>query len=298
VIEPGRSITVMVTFTPTTAGNFSGEFGLETSAGNAVVDLTASAVTPGAIKVEGESLEYGKVTVGSSETESFTVTNTGGTAVPITKSKPPIGGEFTATTSLAAGTRIEPGESLKETVKFTPTTTGPTSAVWSIEGKDTTGLHDVTLDGEGVMAPTTFEVPTPPSTTPATSLVSPLGGTLSFTETKEPVLSLTRLQFRAQSPRESRKQRRIVSYTLSTAATVVVAVYRQTTSRRCTHGARTCSRWIPTGIRRKTVGHQGANSMTLNLTTLTAGDYRLEATPIARSGASGDPQYLRFRRAS
>ena len=298
VIEPGRPITVTVRFTPTTAGTFSGEFGLETTAGNAVVDVTASAVTPGAIKVEGGPLEYGKVTVGSSETKSFTITNTGGTPVPITKSTPPTGGAFAATTSLPAGTTIEPGESREETVEFMPTTTGPTSAAWSIEGMDTTGLHEVLFNGEGVAAPATFEVPTPPSTTPTTSLVSPLGGTLSFTETKEPVLSLTRLQFRAQSAQKSHKQREIVSYALSTAATVVLAVYRQTTSHRCTHGARTCSRWIPTGIRRKASGHQGANSLSLNLASLPAGTYRLDATPVARSGVSGQTLSLHFHRYS
>ena len=116
--------------------------------------------------------------LGSSESKSFTVTNTGGTAVEITKSKPPIGGDFAATTSLSEGTTIAPGESLTETVKFTPTEVGPASADWPINGKDATGPHDVQFSGIGVVQgqPTgeanEHEHPT------GETLVQPIGGGL------------------------------------------------------------------------------------------------------------------------
>ncbi len=150
-IEPGHSITVTVTFNPTEVGAFNGEIGLQTSAGSEAIGLSGAAGLPGALEVEDEKVEYGQVAIGSSEFRSFTVTNTGGTAVEITKSKPPFGGAFAATTALSEGTTIAPGESLTETVKFTPTETEPASADWPINGKDATGLHDVQFNGVGIV---------------------------------------------------------------------------------------------------------------------------------------------------
>jgi hypothetical protein len=148
-IEPGKSVTVTVTFHPASEGEFHDEFGMETTGGNGTVPVSGSAGPPGVLKITSQKNEFGEVAVGQTATKSFTITNTGGTNVSISKSKPPGGGEFAATTSLAEGTTIAPGETLTETVAFTPTATGPTSGVWLINGNDTTGLHEVTFTGIG-----------------------------------------------------------------------------------------------------------------------------------------------------
>ena len=150
-IAPGGSVTVNLTFEPTAEGNFSGEIGMETTGGNVSVGLVGSAGTPGTLKITGETNEFGNVAVGSTATRSFTVTNTGGTAVAITKSKPPSGGAFAATTSLAEGTTIAPGETLTETVAFTPTAPGYASATWALNGDDTSGLHELKFSGTGTV---------------------------------------------------------------------------------------------------------------------------------------------------
>ena len=150
-IEPGKAVTIQAAFDPTTEGNFSGELALETSAGTATVSLAGSAGTPGVLKVSSEQNEYGNVNVGATATRSFTVTNTGGTAVTITKSKPPTGGSFSATTSLPEGTSIQPGETLTETVLFTPGAAGYASGTWALNGDDTTGLHELRFSGSGVV---------------------------------------------------------------------------------------------------------------------------------------------------
>jgi lectin family protein/ASPM-SPD-2-Hydin domain-containing protein/HYDIN/CFA65/VesB family protein/putative pyrroloquinoline-quinone-binding quinoprotein len=150
-IPAGGSITVNLSFEPTQEGNFNGEIAMETTGGNAAVGLVGSAGTAGTLKISSESNEYGPVQVGASATRSFTVTNTGGTTVTVTKSKPPSGAAFAASTSLAEGTTIAPGETVTENVVFTPTAPGYTSAAWTINGDDSSGLHEVSFKGTGTV---------------------------------------------------------------------------------------------------------------------------------------------------
>jgi hypothetical protein len=179
-IEPGHSITVTVVFNPTEVGDFNGVIGLTTSAGKAAVGLSGSAGLPGALHISSETNEFGRVPVGSDVTRKFTVSNTGGTAVMVNKSKPPSGGEFTATTSLPEGTTIAPGETLTEEVVFTPTATGPADGVWLINGTGTSGLREVHFSGVGTAEPTvaTAAAPTVEAVAPSTSFTTQiLGGT-------------------------------------------------------------------------------------------------------------------------
>ncbi len=286
-IEPGHSITITVTFKPTETGAFTGEVELGTNGGKEAIALSGTAGLPGALYIENEALEYGQVPLGSSESKSFTVTNTGGTAVALTKSKPPIGGAFTATTSLSEGTTIAPGESVTETVKFTPTSTGPASDDWPINGEhNSTDLREVTFSGEGFVP-----APVPPVTT----IVTPMQGLSPFTETKPPLPSLTKLQVRARSSMTTHhKPKLVIAYSLTTSATVELAVTHLTVSHHCARGVRTCDHWLPTKVKTKVSAHLGSNSTTLSLAGLTAGEYRLAATPVGRTGATGLTRYLHF----
>ncbi|HEX7609074.1 MAG TPA: choice-of-anchor D domain-containing protein, partial [Solirubrobacteraceae bacterium] len=151
-IAAGAAITVTLTFDPTQAGNFSGEIGMETTGGNKAVGLSGSAGSSGALQITNETNEFGPVAVGATASKSFTVTNTGGTTVTITKSKPPSGGAFAATTMLAEGTTLAPGASATETVVFTPTGPGYAGGAWVLNGDDSTGLHEVAFNGTGTVA--------------------------------------------------------------------------------------------------------------------------------------------------
>jgi len=148
-IAPGGSVTVEIAYDPTAEGSFKDELGIETTGGNGSVGLSGSAGPPGVLKITPENNEFGEVEVGKTVSRSFTISNTGGTNVSITKSKPPSGGAFAATTSLSEGTTLAPGATLTETVTFTPTAPGPASGVWVINGDDSSGLHEVTLSGTG-----------------------------------------------------------------------------------------------------------------------------------------------------
>ncbi len=180
-IAPGGSVTITLSFDPTATGAFSDEIELETTGGNVAVGLSGSAGEAGALQIASETNDYGQVALGASAAKTFKITNTGGTTVTITKSKPPSGGAFSATTTLAEGSTIAPGASVTESVTFTPTAAGATSGVWEINGDDSTGLHAVNFSGAGVAS----AIPAP--ATPAWSLngsATIATGTLKLTETK------------------------------------------------------------------------------------------------------------------
>jgi iron transport multicopper oxidase len=174
-IAPGGSITVTVSFDPTSKGIFSDEIGLDTTGGSSSVGLSGSADEPGRLEIESESTDYGPVPIGASVTRAFTIKNAGATAVTITKSKPPIGGAFAAITSLPEGTTIAAGESLREEVSFAPTGLGQARGEWVVNGNDTTGLHNVLFQGRGV------EARPPVTATGAASAVTQTTATLNAT---------------------------------------------------------------------------------------------------------------------
>ena len=148
-IAPGAAVTVTVSFGPTSTGDFSSSVGLETTGGIGTVGLTGTSAVAGVLQIVSAINDYGPVAVGTSATRNFTITNVGGTAVTILKSKPPTGGAFVATTALAEGTTIPAGGSVTESVVFTPTASGVFTGSWDINGNDTTGLHQVQFTGTG-----------------------------------------------------------------------------------------------------------------------------------------------------
>ena len=137
-----------VAFDPTQLGTFNDSIGLETTGGNGQIGLSARPALRGRCRSTAWSTNTARSSWAVSPTKSFTITNTGGTAVTITKSKPPIGGEFTPATELPEGTTIQAGESVTEQVTFAPTELGA-AGEWLINGEDTTGLHAVLFTGIG-----------------------------------------------------------------------------------------------------------------------------------------------------
>jgi hypothetical protein len=139
-----------VTFAPTAIGSFVDHLIIDSTGGVVDVQLSASAAPPGKLTIEPLTLDFGKVAVGDAKSASFKITNSGGSAITINKSKPPALGPFIATTVLDEGTLIAAGASLVQTVVFKPSAVGAASDGWVLTASDGSGQQTVGFGGEGV----------------------------------------------------------------------------------------------------------------------------------------------------
>jgi hypothetical protein len=137
-LAPNASIPLTVQFAPMTSANFTNSVTIQSDSlgGTLTVPLSGGGGTAPHLVISSLSLDYGDVPVGSTHSMSFTVSNTGGSNLTITKSKPPAAGLFIPQTSLPEGTVIASGMSLTETVSITPTTAGSFTDFWTLDGDD------------------------------------------------------------------------------------------------------------------------------------------------------------------
>jgi HYDIN/CFA65/VesB family protein/ASPM-SPD-2-Hydin domain-containing protein/putative pyrroloquinoline-quinone-binding quinoprotein len=158
-VGPGESLTEHIEFAPTAEGAAAGVWLITGDDSTGLHEVKAggtgvAATTPGKLDVEEGPIEFGTVSLGASSERSVDVTNVGGSAVQISESVPPSGGEFSATTSLVVGTTIAAGQSVVEHVKFAPTSSGAATGEWRITGDDSTGQHKAHFSGTGASAAT------------------------------------------------------------------------------------------------------------------------------------------------
>ena len=147
-IAPGASVGVVITYAPINVGQYSSGLTVNSDTGGSVtLDLSGTAGNPGVMTVTPTTINFPSIPVGSTETESFTVSNTGGSVLTINKSHYPVGGTFIATTALNEGSQLQPGQVLTETVKFAPTTAGTFTDQWILNGDGNSNLTYVTFHG-------------------------------------------------------------------------------------------------------------------------------------------------------
>jgi iron transport multicopper oxidase len=289
-LAPGNSLTVDISFDPTSAGTYTPdvyEIVLHSTGGDVSVGLSASAGAPGNLQFSSQAIDFGSTALGSTATQSFTITNTGGTTVTIEKSKPPFGGAFAPSTSLPEGMTIPAGQSVSETVTFAPNSAGPATGVWQITGNDETGLHPVQFTGRGATPSATG-----PSTGPGAGSTGP-GSSSTPGTTKTP---------RAPKLNGSLASSRTLSglyinYTAMKAGVSRFVLERLAVGRRGTHGCvaatarnrshATCTLWLVVAsfTHRDRVG---ANKLRLEAYVsprkLVAGRYRLKSTLLDSAG--------------
>src|ERR1019366_8494269 len=120
------------------------------SASTINVPLSGSAVTPGALSSSPSSLSFGSVTVGTNQTQSETVSNTGGTSVTISGITAS-GAGFTVS-GISLPLSLAAGQSASFTVGFNPASAGTASGNIAITSN--VASFSIPLSGSGVTAGT------------------------------------------------------------------------------------------------------------------------------------------------
>jgi HYDIN/CFA65/VesB family protein len=155
-LGPGQSVRLSVTFTPQSAGNYSGSIAVSSNASNPtlVIPLIGSATGQGGkLSVSFTSINVGNVVVGISGTQTGTLRAIGAS---VAISSVSVGGtnpsEFSIT-GLALPVRIAAGQSVNFTVKFAPRARGVASANALFTSNALNSPTAATLTGTGIPAP-------------------------------------------------------------------------------------------------------------------------------------------------
>ena len=149
-IAPAASVSVPVTFAPTATGSFSSQLVISSSTGNVTVPLSGSAVTGAPqLTISPTDLDFGSVGLGQTVTKSFDISNTGNLVLTLTKAAPPAA-PFAVASPVAEGQQLSPGDTIRQSVSFTPTALGTATGTYGITGNDGSGAKSVTVHGVGV----------------------------------------------------------------------------------------------------------------------------------------------------
>ncbi len=152
-VPAGGSCTIQVTFTPSATGSRTGQMNIfaNIAGGQLTVDLSGTGTTAGVVSLAPATVDFGQVEVGSTSTPlQVTVTNSNGTAIPITGIT--ITSPFSISSNACGSSSLAANTSCQIEVAFTPTQAGQTTGLLSLT--DTTGTQTVTLTGTGEAAPT------------------------------------------------------------------------------------------------------------------------------------------------
>lgn len=144
--QAGHGIPVLVTFTPTEAGNTSGRFIISGGASAVTVPLSGSAV-PAPPHVSPESLTFTDVVVGEYSTDHFTVLGDMTSNLELTIT--PATGVFSINKTVITPEQAASGQTI--TVTYTPVAEGTQTATVTISGGGATSSKTVRLTGTAVV---------------------------------------------------------------------------------------------------------------------------------------------------
>ena len=152
-LTPGQTLTIPVTFAPTTAGALTGKLTVvstSTTSPTSTVALSGTGTTP-QLAMSATALSYGNVTDGTSKSQSLTLTSIGTANVSITSLAVSGTGYSIAATTLPKV--LAPGQTLVVPVTFAPTTAGALTGKLTVVSTSTTSpTLTVALSGTGTAA--------------------------------------------------------------------------------------------------------------------------------------------------
>jgi hypothetical protein len=119
-----------------------------TSQGSVTIDLNAAPA----------SIAFGNVQVGTSQTQSDTLTNTGGTSINLTQAA--VSGAGFSTTGLNLPLALAPGQSVTFSVVFSPQVVGSASGIIAVTNDGTVSPLNIAVSGTAVAAGSLVTNPT------------------------------------------------------------------------------------------------------------------------------------------
>jgi Abnormal spindle-like microcephaly-assoc'd, ASPM-SPD-2-Hydin len=147
-LDAGQSVTVIVAFTPQTAGVVAGS--LFVSGPRLAIPLSGSGATPGQLVSNPGSLNFANIVVGTSQTQSVTLTNSGSTSVTVSQATVS-GNGFTAS-GLALPLTLGAGQSATLAVVFAPQSAGSVAGNIAVISNASNSTLNLPLSGSAVAA--------------------------------------------------------------------------------------------------------------------------------------------------
>jgi P pilus assembly chaperone PapD len=148
-LAAGQSLTLTVSFAPTTAGNATGSLSISSSATNspATVALSGNGVQP-QISVIPASVNFGNVTAGVANSQVLTVRNPGSADLSVTQAS--MAGSGFSLSGLTLPLSVPPGGSSAFTIGFTPASANNFSGSLTLVNNTFNSPLVVALAGTGI----------------------------------------------------------------------------------------------------------------------------------------------------
>jgi len=151
-LAAGQSLTLTVAFSPTSSGASSGTLAISSNASNPSlpIALSGTGATAGYLTPSASSVNFGSIPTGSTQQQSVTVNNSGGSSVTVSQAA--VSGTGFTMTAFNSPVTLAAGQSLTLTVAFTPTSSGTSSGTLAISSNASDSSLPIALSGMGTTA--------------------------------------------------------------------------------------------------------------------------------------------------
>jgi Abnormal spindle-like microcephaly-assoc'd, ASPM-SPD-2-Hydin/Cep192 domain 4 len=148
-IQPGQSASFTVTFTPGAAASDSGNVSITSNASNPTLNipLSGTGTTVGALVANPTSVTFTGVPIGSTQTKSEVISNSGGSSITISSAT--VTGTGFATSGLSVPTTLNGGQSLTFNITFTPQSSTSASGSLALSASGSVPNLSIALSGTG-----------------------------------------------------------------------------------------------------------------------------------------------------
>lgn len=159
-VAPGQSSSSTIKFSPQAAGPSTGTISFTTNATSSVVSLPVSGSgVQGQLSIGSTSLNFGSVFVGSSSSQTVTLTNSG--TADVTISQVHVTGAGFSTSGFTTPVTLNVGQVTALTIVFAPTVSGAANGSISVVSNAVNSAATIAVSGTGAQSQLIVLTPTP-----------------------------------------------------------------------------------------------------------------------------------------